>query len=65
MAIRNGWLRLIFQNCPKNNYVDKWQLMIGLFTSCKRMVNSYKCYTLIKDGSVYSQKALKIKDIAH
>jgi hypothetical protein len=26
--------------------------MIGLFTSCKRMVNSYKCYTLIKDGSV-------------
>ncbi len=27
---------------------DKWKLVIGLFISCKKMVNSYKCYTLIK-----------------
>jgi len=42
---------LIFQelkNCPKNYYVDNWQLVIGSFTSCKRVVSSCKCYTLVK-----------------
>ncbi len=29
-------------------YVDKWQLVIRLFITCKNMVNSWRCYTLIK-----------------
>ncbi len=39
MAINNGGPRLIFLKILKisqKNLIDKWQLLIGLFTSCKK-----------------------------
>jgi hypothetical protein len=42
-------ISIIKKICPKNYYVDKWQLMVRLFSNCIRMVNNYKCYTPIKD----------------
>jgi hypothetical protein len=45
----NEKYRLIFQYKKfKLYYVIKWQLIIRLFTNYKKMVNSYKCYMLVK-----------------
>jgi hypothetical protein len=46
----DGWNQNFNNNkkVPKKNHVDKWQLMIGLFTSCKIMVSNCKCYSLVK-----------------
>jgi hypothetical protein len=40
------WQNLI-KECVKI-YVVKWQLMIGLSTSCEKIIISCKYYTLVK-----------------
>jgi len=43
---------IFFKNYPKKNYVDKWQLVVGLFTSCEKMDNNCKCYTVYSSQSM-------------
>ncbi len=57
ITIHNGWPRLIFQelkkNCPKNYYVDKWQLVIGCLLVAKEWLVVANVIHWSKDGSVY------------
>jgi hypothetical protein len=41
-------ISIITKICPKTYDVKKWQLVLGLFTNCKKMVSCCKCYMLVK-----------------